>query len=448
MEMLEKKIERAVSDYGMQSIYDGAIIGFSGGADSSSLLHFLSSRTKKLLAVHINHMIRGTEAYRDELFCRSVCEKYGIDFISYKIDIPAIAAREKKGLEETAREERYRIFDEEIKKNPQYRCIVTAHNANDNAETLIFNLARGSGTNGMCGIKPVNGNIMRPLIYCTKKEITSYCDDNNIEYVTDSTNEDIDYTRNRIRHIIIPEMEKINPGFIGAASRLSGIIMKDDEYINSVCRRIISENGITDRADKKLLLSLDMPVFYRVIKHMMGCETDSKTCMLCRSFIENSNVGDFINLGGGISLKAERGYFVFVGNDELKRKEYSVLLTCGVNKIDKIGLTLVLGENADAYPGEPACEVSLNKDRIAGNLYARNRRDGDKIVNGKMTKKLKRVFCDLHIPSHLRDEIPVICDDLGIVCVPGIINRDGVAGRFGEIKIRIYKMSIGGSKND
>lgn len=448
MEMLEKKIERAVSDYGMQSIYGGAIIGFSGGADSSSLLHFLSSRTKKLLAVHVNHMIRGEEADRDELFCKTVCEKYGVAFVSYKVDIPTLAAKRKKGLEETAREERYRIFDAELKKHPEYSCIVTAHNANDNAETLLFNLARGSGTNGMCGIKPINGKIVRPLIYCTKDEITSYCRDNNIEYVTDSTNADTDYTRNRIRHIIMPEMEKINAGFVEAASRLSGIIRKDDEYINSVCRRIISENGITDRADKELLLSLDAPLFYRIIKHMAGAETDSRTCSICHSFIESAGVGDFINLGGGISLKAERGYFRFIKTDELERKEYNVPLSNGLNLIDKIGVAVVLGDVGELPPGELVCEVSLNEDKIEGRLFARNRQDGDKIINGKMTKKLKRVFCDRHIPSHLRDEIPVICDEAGIVSVPGIINRDGAFDRCGKLKIRVYKIAMGGNKND
>ena len=446
--MLEKKIECAVSDYGMEPIYEGAIIGFSGGADSSSLLHFLSARTKMLRAVHINHMIRGAEADRDELFCRSVCEKYGVDFVSYKVDIPALAAKMKKGLEETAREERYRIFEKELEKNPQYGCIVTAHNANDNAETLLFNLARGSGTNGMCGIKPVNGKVIRPLIYCTRKEIMSYCRDNNIEYVTDSTNDDTDYTRNRIRHIIIPEMEKINPGFVEASSRLSGIIRKDDEYINSVCRRIISENGITDRADKELLLSLDMPLFYRIIKHMSGSEIDRKTCVACRCFTENAEAGDFINLGGGVSLKAERGYFKFLRTDELERKEYNVPVSDGLNYIDKIGVVIAAGDKSLTDMPEPVCEVSLDTDKIVGSLYARNRQDGDKIVSGKMTKKLKRVFCDRHIPSHLRDMFPVICDDIGIVTVPGVINRDGATVRDGGLKIKIYKLSVGGSKND
>ena len=199
---MENKIEKAIKQYEMSNIYEGAIIGFSGGADSSAILHYLSKKTKKLLAIHINHMIRGEEALRDEFFCKNMCKKLGVKFLSFRVDVPYLAEERKQGLEETAREERYKIFNKIISQNSDYKCIVTAHNANDNAETVIFNLSRGSGAKGIAGIKPVLNNIVRPLIYCSKQEILEYCKKNSITFVNDSTNLDTDYTRNYIKYQI------------------------------------------------------------------------------------------------------------------------------------------------------------------------------------------------------------------------------------------------------
>ena len=121
----------------MDEIYNGVILGFSGGADSSAILHYLSKHTKNILAVHINHMIRGNEALRDEFFCKTICQRYGVKFLSYRVDVPKLAKESKQGIEETARKERYKIFKKLMQEYPEYKCIVTAHNANDNAEHLF-----------------------------------------------------------------------------------------------------------------------------------------------------------------------------------------------------------------------------------------------------------------------------------------------------------------------
>lgn len=440
-----EKIEKAVSDFGLGAIYDGALIGFSGGADSSAILHYLWKKGAKLRAIHINHMIRGSEADRDELFCRSVCEKYGIEFACYRIDVPEIAKERKRGLEETARQERYRIFERELENYPEYKYIVTAHNANDNAETVLFNLARGSGLNGICGIKALNGNIARPLIYCSKKEIIKYCKDNNIKYVTDSTNADTDYTRNRIRHMIIPELEKINPDFTEAVTRFSETARGDDEYINSVCQSIIMENSIENSAKKQLLTSLEMPLFYRIIKHMSGGKVDYRTALICRDFVKNSQAGSVINLNGGISLKSERDYVCFLENEALLPAEYEIELETGLNFIKAAGVAIAV--DADEVPKgyEKAGECLFE---THGRLTARNRRDGDKIQSGKMTKKIKRIMCDMHIPSHKRDKYPIICDENGILSLALMVNRDGAVNKKGNTKITLYKVSDGGNKND
>lgn len=433
---MENKIERAISRHGLGDIYDGAIIGFSGGADSSAILHFLSKRTKNILAVHINHMIRGEEALRDEFFCKRVCEQYGVAFLSFRADIPTLAQERKQGLEETAREERYRIFNKLLIEHPEYKCIVTAHNANDNAETIIFNLARGSGANGIAGIKPKLGKIYRPLICSTREEILEYCKRNKISYVNDSTNFDIDYTRNYIRHEIIPMLEKLNPSFLDSCTRMSDNVRDDEGYIKTACDKVIEENKITRRVSTELLNGLERAIAVRVLKHMAQDNLDSKSVDSCIQLAKNGTTGQYINLPNGISFKKERGYVKFLKTEDLFKVTYSVNLNEGINRIKKLDLIISINTDEVINGYELYDEVTLITE---GQLVARNKNDGDKIVQGKMTKKLKKLFCDMHIPSHHRDKIPVICDERGIVYVPKITVRDGAKSKIGNTKLKIYK---------
>lgn len=430
------KINEAVCRYGMERIYDGAIVGFSGGADSSAVLHYLKDRCRHLMAVHVNHMIRGEEAERDEAFCKSVCQRYGIALHVVKIDVPALAKARHKGLEETAREERYRVFKEILRNNPEYKCIVTAHNANDNGETVVFNLARGSGTNGLCGIKPVQGDILRPLIYCTRGDIINYCRDNNIEYVTDSTNADTDYTRNRIRHCILPELMEINGGFLDSCIRLGEILKRDEEYISKQSLAVLSllPNGHLPKETARLL---DSAVLVRVLKGMSQRNLEYATVEACLDLIGAWETGKMINIEGGLTLKLERDYCAFINTADTRRREFCVALSEGFNEISDTGVAVCVNCTLDkGY--DLSGTVRLNTSAIMGTLYARSRQDGDTVRSGGMTKKIKRVLADRHIPSHMRDLLPVICDDLGIVAIPGIIARDGAFDKKGNLTVNTY----------
>ena len=386
---MENKIEKAINRYSMSEIYNGVILGFSGGADSSAILHYLSKRTKNLLAVHINHMIRGEEALRDEFFCKTICQKQGVKFLSYRVDVPKLAKEKKQGVEETARQERYRIFGKLMQEYPEYKCVVTAHNANDNAETILFNLTRGSGTNGIAGIKPSLGNIYRPLIYCTKADILEYCEKNEISYVTDSTNDDIDYTRNYIRHEIIPMLEKLNPSFVDSCTRMSENVRDDECYIKQTSDKIIADHKITKRASTELINSLDKAIALRVLKHMAQDNLDSKSVDSCIQLAKNGTVGQYINLPNGISFKKERGYVKFVKTEDLFKVSYNHTLKDGLNNIKKIGIVIAI--NTEEEPKNYTLVDSITL-KTQGALIARSRKDGDKITHGKMTKKLKNPF--------------------------------------------------------
>ncbi len=434
---MEKKILSAVKKYQMQDIYSGAVLAFSGGADSSALLEYLSSRTKNLVCVHINHMIRGDEADRDEAFARESAKKYGVKFICERIDIPRLSAERKTGLEETARKERYRVLYSVLDSNPEYKCIVTAHNADDNAETVLFNLTRGTGASGLIGIKPVNGKIMRPLIYLSKKEIIDYCLANNIEYVTDSTNFDTAYTRNHIRQNIIPRLKEINPDLLESVSRLGALVSYDEEYFDREIDRIIRDNKIEEEMELSLLRSLDFSILSRLLRRQSPIDLDYTSVNLCIGLINSAQAGAYINLSDGVSFKIEHGYAKFLKTDELKSNEFCVQLNDGLTYIDEIDTAISL--NCDNEPSgyELTTKIKLDGSKIDKPLYVRSRRNGDKIKAGKMTKRLKQILVDKHIPSHLRDKIPLICLDSDIICVPDIALADGYKGN--DFVINIFK---------
>ena len=324
------------------------------------------------------------------------------------------------GIEQTARDERYRIFNEELKSR-SFDAILTAHNGDDNIESVIFNLARGAGLNGLCGIKPKNGNILRPLIYLSKEEIFSLCRENNIDYVTDSTNEDTDYTRNFIRHRIVPELRKLNPELNTAVGRMSAGLISDEEFILSQAKAFMIgyENGEVNSEELK---ALHPSARARVLKLMAGHSLDYKSVRLCEELLFNSECGSYIELSGGIAFKKERGFVHFIEREELAPLEYCYELCDGL-KIGELGAFAVIDSEADKE--NTLFALSLNREALRGKLYIRSRRDGDKIIHGGMTKKVKRILCDRHIPSHLRDKIPVICDGEGIVALGDICIRDG-----------------------
>ena len=209
-----KKVCEYIKQNNLLEKNDFLILGISGGADSVCLLNIMNGLKEEyalnITAVHINHMIRET-ADRDEEYSKNLCENLGIRFISYKTDCPAISAKDGISLEEAGRNERYRLFNETGEKEygkGKYK-IAVAHHMDDLAETLVFNMARGTGINGLSGVKCKNGNLIRPLLCLTRAEIEEYLNIKDIKFMNDETNSSDDYARNKIRHKIIPTMNEI-----------------------------------------------------------------------------------------------------------------------------------------------------------------------------------------------------------------------------------------------
>ena len=417
---MDAKIEYAIKAHSMDRAYSKVIVGLSGGADSSLLLHYFAKKANEVVCVHVNHMIRGAEADRDEEFCKSLCEKYGVSLVVHKIDIPSLAKQSGMGIEEAARQERYRVFYEELDKRG-FDAILVAHNADDNLESVLFNLARGAGINGLAGIKPVNGRVLRPLIYLSKEEIFSICNENNIEYVTDSTNEDTDYTRNYIRHGIVPQLKKLNPELNCAIARMTDTLRSDEEYILSQAKVFMLEYD-GEGVNTAKLCALDKSVRARVYRLMSGVSLDYKSICACDELLLNSECGSYVNLKDGLAFKKEHDYVHFLDASQLKKESFSYPLEDGLY-IKELGATVGLSDKKDS---NAVYSVALYTEGIRGTLTVRSRREGDKITVNKMTKRVKRILCDAHIPSHLRDKLPVICDEGGICALADMCVCDRV----------------------
>ena len=223
------------------------LLAFSGGADSSVLLHLLCQDAKKegypLLLAHVNHGIRGEEALRDRAFCQRMAERYGLEICFADLDIPALAKANGRSLEEEAREARYRFF-KTLMKERSIPLLATAHHADDNLETLLFRLARGTSPKGLCGILPIRdfygvGRLTRPLLQATRAEILDYVTQNSLEYVTDSTNAQLSCSRNKLRHQVVPVLEELFDHPQHRATALCEQMRLDDDYWSGYIRHLL-----------------------------------------------------------------------------------------------------------------------------------------------------------------------------------------------------------------
>lgn len=264
MDFLEN-IAAACADYKMIEKGDAVVAALSGGADSVSLLHALKTLSERLgvtiSACHINHHIRGEESDRDMHFCGELCDRLGVPLEIREADVPSMQQKHES-LEECARRVRYEFFAEVS----AGKKLATAHNSNDCAETVLLNMMRGTGLKGLCGVPPVRGNIIRPLIYCTRAEVEEYCRANGLSWVTDSTNLDTDYTRNRIRRIILPEMLKVNGSLFSTMNRMEHSLRSDSDFLDEMAAQKLEESRCPGGYSAEHLAGLPMPLLSRAIR--------------------------------------------------------------------------------------------------------------------------------------------------------------------------------------
>ncbi len=417
------------------------LVAFSGGADSSVLLRlavqYACESGAAVYAAHLNHMIRGEEANRDEEFCRDVCERLGVRFFSRKADIPALAKARSLSVETAAREARYEFFDS-LMEEYSIPLLLTAHNANDNLETQIFNIVRGCGLRGVCGIPRSRrckyGQVLRPILGMSRTQILEYCSENSISYVTDSTNADTDYTRNKIRAEIIPALTSLNPSAISNASRLSDSLREDALCLESMADMFCESMNDDASFDLQLLLGSPRAVVNRALMSlyasMSGGEGLERVHLdailsLCRGGVAHSSV----SLPRGIDAKIENGTLIMCERKAtcVPCETYSVTLCEGENTIPQINASIFMGNSQSAKNiYKTAIPMYLDFDKINTAFYARERRPSDRIRYNGVNKSVKKLLCDLHIPLDVRYRLPMLCVGEEIAAIPLV----GVSDRF------------------
>lgn len=424
---------------------DNVVAGVSGGPDSICLLHVLNSLANrlgiKIYAVHINHMLRGEEAERDEQYVRSFCERLGVPLYSKAINIREYSKVKRISLEEAGREVRYHEFDavaDSIGKSK----IAVAHNKNDQAETVLMNIIRGSGLDGLKGMDYIRGRIIRPLLDIERKDIENYCKNHSLNPILDSSNVESIYTRNKIRLNLIPYINtNFSVDIMENICRMSGLIKDDSLFIEESAKKLYDQCIVNRQKDAVLLDILKFRECHpsmkkQIIRHALK-EVKGDLKGFERVHIEsvvdlgiNGATGSQIHLP--CNFRAERSYNVlkiFHFKNEAGTAVFSELIKIpGITRIESLNSSVEAFLEKNKVNVEKYMNIRYNSlvqffdyDKLRMGINIRNREAGDvfKPYRSSGTKKLKEYFIDNKIPRDIRESIPIVAMGREIVWVIG-----------------------------
>lgn len=407
-------------------------VALSGGADSVALL---CATPPPVVAVHVHHGIRGAEADRDAAFCRALCQRRGVPFTCLYADVPALAKTSGVGLETAAREERYRLLTA-FAETHGARAVLTAHHADDQLETLLQHLLRGSGLRGMCGIPAVRplGTVLlvRPLLGVQKEDILSFLAARGETFVNDSTNSEKGCLRNRLRLDVIPLLKQLAPDAAKKAACTAAWLSADEAYFTNAAADFLQKNSSSPPA--AALAALPRPVFVRVIQRLVPIDLSAAHFDALRTLTQKAVPHSSLSLPH-LRARIEDGKFVLDSGVKTPPRDYIALLQPGDTFLPETHALVSLGETAKNAQNDPknlykyATSVSFLSDKVKGRLYVRNRRPGDKILQGGMHKTVRRLTGLAALPVEVRARMPLLLDDDGILAVPFAALRDGADGK-------------------
>lgn len=425
----------------------GIVVGLSGGADSVSLLLLLQSaaqgRGLELTAVHVHHGIRGAEADRDAAFAKQLCEQYKIAFRCERVDIPALAAAQGWTLEEAGRKERYRIF-EEIRQEVGASWIAVAHQKQDQAETMLFHLVRGSSLRGMGGIRPVSGRIIRPLLDTDRTELEQWLRSKEISWCEDSTNRELDASRNVLRLSIIPQLRQLQPDLEGVLSQEAALFAEAADYLNSQAEaefqaqqsQATAGQKTADQQKTEISLSvsrlqdlhpaLRREVLYRALWEAAGAKKDL-TAHHVELLLGLCSLQSGRRLMLPYEVEVEREYDRLYFRRRMSEEE-------NPDRCErKIQADIRILDGAEARKiAENDCTKCFDYANIEEIPMFRHKRPGDRIIlyaDGR-GKKLQDFLTDRKIPARKRDQLLVLASGSDILWIPGI--RRSAGHRVGE----------------
>ncbi|MDE6504729.1 MAG: tRNA lysidine(34) synthetase TilS [Clostridia bacterium] len=417
-------------------------VAVSGGRDSMALLHYLCNHAKELnvtlTALNCDHQIRGERSAADSLFVKNWCFKNGVPLLTYKCDCIALAQQLGVGIEEAARSFRRNCYFAAAKEF-NADCIATAHHLNDNAETVLFNLARGASVGGVKGIydTEINKNgqqikLIRPLISCSRQEINEYIKLNNVPYVEDETNRSEDYTRNYIRINVLPALEKAVPEAVKSIYRFSRLAAEDEEFIRSEMQKrnlLYSEDGaaIIKTCESRALFSRAAIDAIKVLFGKKDYTSDQIETLYNLQFAENGKSFNFL----GLTAQKEQGAVsVFAESVNSSPNENNPLTDYLCGKRGIFGgqpLKITVDSPQSGIENAQSKILKFDLGAVPQTAVVRTMREGDKFTKfGGGTKKLCDYFTDKKIPQRLRLKIPLIATDTDILAVCGVEISDKI----------------------
>lgn len=416
---MQNKMLAFLREQGMMEAGDTVICAVSGGADSVAMLfafYLLKDRMDfQLEAAHFNHHLRGEESDRDEAFVRELCDRYDIPLhLGSGSVVPG-----KKGLEAAARDARYG-FLRSLKGK-----IATAHTADDNAETLLMHLIRGTGLKGLGGITPVSGNVIRPMLKITRAEVEAFLEEWCLNHIEDSSNRSDAFLRNRIRHQIMPLLRQENPKLAENLSQMALRLREDEEVLSSQAEFEVLPPVESLRAMPRALRSRMLD---RFLKASGVREPEDSHIRLAEALVFAENPSARASFPGGVVITRNYSRLEALNQEVLPERIY---LPCP-GKAELPGLTVTCS---------PAQEIVNTEDCFTvqpkGELFLRPRAAGDTIRLPGGSKSLKKLFIDRKIPASRRSAIPVLCDEEGILGVYQIgVNQNRAASQLPAVTVR------------
>lgn len=430
-DIFEQRILKTIKEHNLIEAKDKILVAVSGGIDSTILLNALFNLKEylniEILSAHVNHNLR-TNSKRDEEFVNSLCLKMGIVYYAKSLNI-----KSGTNLEQEGRKARYDFFTE-LKNRYGIDKIATAHNKNDQAETVLMRIFRGCGIKGLAGIKyKRQDGVIRPMLDLSRTEIEDYKARYNLKNIEDETNNNLEFTRNKIRHILIPELIKeYNPKILDSLSNLAKNSNIDSKFIWNYTKRLYKRLRVKSKEKISFHISsfnlIDNAIKSKLIKLAIEEVSGESTLELTTGHLENvinslkkPKTGNKITISNKINIEIEYDWVVFYLNKVIVEKNFNYEI-----EFDKIYVFRELGIKIsfsilDNVRIEEKNETLLNYDQLIGKkLIIRNPRFGDKItLNDGFRKKISRYFIDNKIPRKKRNKIPLLCTDNEILAIIG-----------------------------
>ncbi|MBC1498975.1 hypoxanthine phosphoribosyltransferase [Listeria weihenstephanensis] len=463
-----EKVMTFINKHQLIAPNDHVLIAVSGGADSMALLHFLIQTAiipkEQIVVAHVNHGLR-KESVDEEQLVADVCQTYGIRFETTQFDIRKLAEQEKAGIEETARKYRYTFFRGLMRKH-HCRKLVLAHHADDQMETILMRLVRGSSDLGWLGMQPkrdfASGVLVRPFLPLTKSEIVTLCEEQEVPYLEDATNQEDTYTRNRYRKALLPFLKQENPQVDEQFRRFSEETSEDFMYLNELAEEALPTMTQYSEIDVKLSLIewklLPQPLQRRTIHLLLKYLYKNNMSLISAGHVDQilhlnreSNPSGMIHLPNNLIVRRSYEQLEFFYEEVSKKvQDFYHQLYDGDRVTLSDGAQIRIKTKSSVVQTAGLDGIIVNQENIELPLIIRGRMNGDRMKTTGGTRKLKSIFIDAKIPKHKRDTWPIVTDYTGeILWIPGVqasVHQTKPSRETKQYIIR-YHRNIGGNKS-